>query len=75
MYLLKSALLGLLSLTAKITRALLTPAALVCLGMSMYNLYSNNFFTAIVFIFMANMIVTESRYREIKRRLDVQEYL
>lgn len=60
---------------SKTVQALTKPAAIVCLGLAMYQLYSNNFFSALILVFLSNMILVESRYREIKARLDAQEYL
>jgi hypothetical protein len=51
------------------------PASMVCLGLALYEMYNYNFFSALVYTFMANMILTEQRYSAIKERLDAQEYL
>ena len=62
-------------LIAKTVKFLMRPASIVCLGMAVYEMYRNNFFFALVYIFMSNMILTEQRYGAIKERLDAQEYL
>jgi len=50
-------------------------ATVACLCLATYEFYCNNFLTALIYVFMANMILTERRYSALKERFDAQEYL
>jgi len=59
----------------ELLRLLSYPAVLGAFGMSLYHLYIGNCFSAMVFMFMANMLLNERRYSTLKDRLDAHSYL
>lgn len=52
---------------------LIKPASIVLLVFALYELLQLNFFSALSFAMLANMLQTEARYTALKERLDAQE--